>query len=189
MAAGQSFAGVECPGAAELHFANQLLWEREEAKANSTRAKSRPGKGPSGSLHGRRPWSSPASTDGAQGTPFRSANGRGESGEEGEAHHSTKRGKDGSERRISRGGSRRSSGVGSCAQQAKNGGEERGKMGEGALGRAGALHLKPRRGERRVGANVGAGLRLGGSCNRGREDGGGGWREEGDDRRARPVSG
>ena len=69
MASGQSFAGVERPGAAELHFANQLLWEREEAKANSTRAKSRPGKGPSGSLHGRRPWNSPASADRALGDP------------------------------------------------------------------------------------------------------------------------
>ena len=63
-------------------------------------------------------------------------------------------------------------------------------MGEGALGRAGALHLKPRRGERRVGANVGgAGLgrrfRLPGK----RERAVGGEEGDGADKVAPPVGG
>ena len=70
MAGDAEVTGVARYCATERRFANQKLREREKAKASSPRAKTRPGKGPSGSLHGRRPWSSLASMAGALESPI-----------------------------------------------------------------------------------------------------------------------
>jgi len=59
-------AGVERPGAMVLGFPLREHREKERMKTSLSKAFARPGRRPRGTLHGRRPWSSPehaANTD------------------------------------------------------------------------------------------------------------------------------
>ena len=60
MAGDAEVAGVACYCATVRRFTNRMIREREEGEGSSFPSFARPGGRPSGTLHGRRPWSSPA---------------------------------------------------------------------------------------------------------------------------------
>ena len=129
--------------------------EREEGEGSSLPSLARPGRGSRNTLHSRRPWSSSEfAENGPRDHESQQEKHREEAGKEAKLTTARKRGKIGSEQRISRGGSRRSSGVGSCAQQAKTE-ARRGGNGEGSAWARGCYPLEAEtRGEGEI---VGAG--------------------------------
>ena len=131
IAGGEELAGECRPGATGHGFPIRKLLEKEEDEGNSLPSLTRPGRSLRSTLHGRRPWSSSEfAENGPRDHESQQEEHREKAGKEAKLTTARKRGKIGSEQRASRGESRRCSGLGGCAQQAKTE-ARRGEMGRG----------------------------------------------------------